>query len=129
MTGPPDRAGRSRAPGPSRRRSTGPPPPGARPGRPPSALQAVAEGAKSLTGGPRRRARRLASSSNGAVATPDADTAPTPVVKIDNMSDAFATKVSVEFGDRLGELLDTVGGRAVAAGGVHWGGGPRRRPR
>lgn len=36
------------------------------------------------------------------------DKAPTPVVKIDNMSDPFATIVSVEFGDRLGELLDTV---------------------
>ncbi len=38
----------------------------------------------------------------------DMDKAPTPVVKIDNMSDAFATIVSIEFGDRLGELLDTV---------------------
>jgi len=33
---------------------------------------------------------------------------PEPVVKIDNQSDAFATIVTVEFGDRLGELLDTV---------------------
>ena len=33
---------------------------------------------------------------------------PEPIVKIDNESDPFATVVSVEFGDRLGELLDTV---------------------
>ena len=31
-----------------------------------------------------------------------------PVVKIDNKSDAFATVVSIQFGDQLGELLDTV---------------------
>lgn len=30
------------------------------------------------------------------------------IVKIDNESDAFATVVTVEFGDKLGELLDTV---------------------
>lgn len=35
---------------------------------------------------------------------------PPVVVKIDNESDPFATVVTVEFGDRLGELLDTVGG-------------------
>lgn len=34
---------------------------------------------------------------------------PEPVVKIDNETDPFATIVSIEFGDRLGELLDTVG--------------------
>lgn len=33
---------------------------------------------------------------------------PTPVVKIDNTTDPFATIVTVEFGDRLGELLDTM---------------------
>jgi hypothetical protein len=33
---------------------------------------------------------------------------PKPVVKIDNSRDPFATVVTVEFGDRLGELLDTV---------------------
>ncbi|EFN53167.1 hypothetical protein CHLNCDRAFT_136962 [Chlorella variabilis] len=33
---------------------------------------------------------------------------PEPVVKIDNESDPFATIVSVEYGDRLGELLDTI---------------------
>lgn len=31
-----------------------------------------------------------------------------PTVKIDNMTDAFATMVTVEFGDKLGELLDTI---------------------
>lgn len=36
------------------------------------------------------------------------DTVPKPVVKIDNQSDPFATVVSIQFGDRLGELLDTV---------------------
>ncbi|KIZ06575.1 alpha-1,2-mannosyltransferase [Monoraphidium neglectum] len=35
-------------------------------------------------------------------------TVPTPVVRIDNIHDPFATVVTVEFGDRLGELLDTV---------------------
>jgi hypothetical protein len=64
---------------------------------------------------PQSRSRSLlASSSNGATATAaDSATAngvPTPVVKIDNISDPFATLVSVEFGDRLGELLDTVRG-------------------
>lgn len=33
---------------------------------------------------------------------------PTPTIKIDNASDPFATIVKVDFGDRLGELLDTV---------------------
>ena len=33
---------------------------------------------------------------------------PEPVVKIDNQSDAFATIVSLEYGDLLGELVDTV---------------------
>lgn len=32
---------------------------------------------------------------------------PTPVVAIDNTSDSFATVVTISFGDRLGELLDT----------------------
>jgi hypothetical protein len=36
---------------------------------------------------------------------------PEPVVKIDNESDPFATIVSIEYGDRLGELLDTVSAR------------------
>ena len=42
---------------------------------------------------------------NGAVA---GDAVPTPVVKIDNQHDPFATVVTIEYGDRLGELLDTV---------------------
>lgn len=33
---------------------------------------------------------------------------PTPIVKIDNKVDNFATVLSVEFGNELGELLDTV---------------------
>lgn len=33
---------------------------------------------------------------------------PTPTIKIDNASDPFATIVKVDFGDRLGELLDTI---------------------
>jgi hypothetical protein len=33
---------------------------------------------------------------------------PTPIIKIDNKSDNFATVVSLEFGNELGELLDTV---------------------
>lgn len=37
-----------------------------------------------------------------------ADAKAVPIVKIDNHSDAFATVVSVEFGNKLGELLDTV---------------------
>lgn len=35
-------------------------------------------------------------------------TLPTPTIKIDNHSDAFATIVKVDFGDRLGDLVDTV---------------------
>lgn len=33
---------------------------------------------------------------------------PEPVVKIDNQSDPFATIVSLEYGNLLGELADTV---------------------
>ena len=40
--------------------------------------------------------------------TTEAGAVPEPVVKIDNQHDPFATVVSVQFGDRLGELLDTV---------------------
>lgn len=54
------------------------------------------------------RVVRAAVSTNGApAAAPDASV-PTPVVKIDNIRDPFATIVTVEFGDRLGELLDTI---------------------
>lgn len=55
--------------------------------------------------------RRLLGGVNGATATANQaaeSKIPKPVVKIDNMSDPFATVVSVEFGDRLGELLDTI---------------------
>lgn len=44
---------------------------------------------------------------NGAAATAE-KAVEMPVVKIDNTKDPFATVVSVRFGDRLGELLDTV---------------------
>lgn len=36
------------------------------------------------------------------------DDIPKPVIKIDNQHDPFATVVTIEYGDRLGELLDTV---------------------
>lgn len=49
--------------------------------------------------------RAVAAQSNG---TPAA-AVPEPVVKIDNETDPFATVVTIEFGNRLGELLDTVG--------------------
>jgi hypothetical protein len=38
-------------------------------------------------------------------------------VKIDNQNDPFATVVTVEYGDRLGELLDTVRERGSGGGG------------
>lgn len=46
---------------------------------------------------------RVHSSNNGATAT-----SVKPIVKIDNIKDPFATVVTVEFGDKLGELLDTI---------------------
>ena len=59
----------------------------------------------SLTASPSRRlcSAVVAESSNGATAA-----VPAPVVKIDNQTDAFSTVVTVEFGDKLGELVDTV---------------------
>ncbi|CAL5229552.1 g12901 [Coccomyxa viridis] len=36
------------------------------------------------------------------------DDIPKPVIKIDNQHDPFATVVTIEYGDRLGELLDTI---------------------
>ncbi|KAH7618964.1 putative ACT domain-containing protein DS12, chloroplastic [Nannochloris sp. 'desiccata'] len=71
-----------------------------------------------------------AEASNGAAAA-----VPEPVVKIDNHTDPFATIVTVEFGDRLGELLDTVNSlknlglnirRAKLTGGVAGAGGEHR---
>lgn len=50
---------------------------------------------------------RVSTANNGAPAAAGDATA-LPVVKIDNRSDPFATIVTVEFGDRLGELLDTI---------------------
>lgn len=47
-------------------------------------------------------------SSVRAAASGTATVAPTPIVKIDNVSDPFATVVSVEFGDKAGELLDAI---------------------
>lgn len=57
-----------------------------------------------------QRCVRLRASSNGATATADKldSSQPKPIVKIDNVSDPFATVVTVEYGDRLGELLDTI---------------------
>lgn len=49
----------------------------------------------------------LACSSCRAAEAPT-ESLPTPTIKIDNQSDPFATIVKVDFGDRLGELLDTV---------------------
>ncbi len=44
------------------------------------------------------------------------------VVKIDNESDPFATVVTVEFGDYLGELVDTVSGLIKHTGrAADWG--------
>lgn len=48
--------------------------------------------------------RSVQASAGGATATAK----PTPVVRIDNTTDPFATLVTVEYGDRLGELLETV---------------------
>jgi hypothetical protein len=48
-------------------------------------------------------------------------------VKIDNSTDPFATVVTVEFGDRLGELLDTV--RPVQLTALSYGSYPSLRQR
>jgi len=45
--------------------------------------------------------------SNGAAGVSTLDS-PKPAVQIDNQTDPFSTIVSVQYGDRLGELLDTV---------------------
>lgn len=39
---------------------------------------------------------------------------PTPTIKIDNHTDPFSTIVKVDFGERLGDLLDTVSASAPA---------------
>ena len=41
--------------------------------------------------------------------------APKPIVKIDNQHDPFATVVSIQYGNKLGELLDTVSNEIVQA--------------
>lgn len=51
--------------------------------------------------------RALEGASNGA-ATREALSAELPTVKIDNQHDPFATIVTVKFGDKLGDLLDTI---------------------
>eukprot|EP01025_Chloroclados_australasicus_P017130 TRINITY_DN1871_c3_g1_i1.p1 TRINITY_DN1871_c3_g1~~TRINITY_DN1871_c3_g1_i1.p1 ORF type:complete len:314 (+),score=23.46 TRINITY_DN1871_c3_g1_i1:106-942(+) len=51
---------------------------------------------------------RSTSLDNGTVLEAQEDV-PQPVVIIDNHTDPFATVVKIEFGDRLGELLDTMG--------------------
>jgi hypothetical protein len=50
------------------------------------------------------------------------ETLPTPTIKIDNHSDPFATVIKVDFGDRLGDLLETVRHqlRLHAFGCPHW---------
>ena len=59
---------------------------------------------------------------NGAVAA-----VPEPKVRIDNESDPFATVVTIEYGDMLGELLDTVRCKLQAAqqAGIEESGGVR----
>lgn len=57
--------------------------------------------------------RAVAESTNGSSSA----TVPEPVVKIDNERDPFATVVTIEYGDRLGELLDTVGAATGGAAG------------
>lgn len=42
--------------------------------------------------------------------------APKPIVKIDNQHDPFATVVSIQYGNKLGELLDTVKFRSFGRG-------------
>lgn len=44
---------------------------------------------------------------------------PNPIIKIDNQSDRYHTVVSIQFGDRLGELLDTVGRRHASLLNAH----------
>ncbi|PRW60057.1 hypothetical protein C2E21_1907 isoform A [Chlorella sorokiniana] len=57
---------------------------------------------KQLRKAVRAALRVAAAAGNGATSVPE------PVVKIDNEADPFATVVTIQFGDRLGELLDTV---------------------
>ena len=52
-------------------------------------------------------ASTVSEGSNGATGVSTLD-APKPAVQIDNQTDPFSTIVSIQYGDRLGELLDTV---------------------
>ena len=45
---------------------------------------------------------------------------PTPIIKIDNQTDAFATKITIDVGDQLGEMLDTVRPSACLPGSGSW---------
>lgn len=45
---------------------------------------------------------------------------PTPIIKIDNQTDAFATKITIDVGDQLGEMLDTVRTSACLSGSGSW---------
>lgn len=68
----------------------------------PDSRAVVGSGHASFSGRLARPAVENASAPSGGA------TIPKPKVKIDNVSDPFATLVTVEFGDRLGELLDTI---------------------
>ena len=52
-------------------------------------------------------ASTVSEGSNGAAGVSTLES-PKPAVQIDNQTDPFSTIVSVQYGDRLGELLDTV---------------------
>ena len=51
---------------------------------------------------------KTVSGENGMQPQDVAEDIPKPSIKIDNEHDAFATIVCISYGDRLGELLDTV---------------------
>ncbi|KAL4459008.1 hypothetical protein ABPG75_013873 [Micractinium tetrahymenae] len=57
---------------------------------------------------PRIRLAPIRAAAEAATNGASSPAVPEPVVKIDNEKDPFATIVSIEYGDRLGELLDTV---------------------
>ncbi|GBF96239.1 hypothetical protein Rsub_08784 [Raphidocelis subcapitata] len=77
--------------------------------------QHVSRAASSSSCSMRIVSARVSTANNGAPAAAG-DAAALPVVKIDNRSDPFATIVTVEFGDRLGELLDTAFPSAAGRG-------------
>ena len=65
-------------------------------------------GASPIGQSERRAASEAAVQTTENGATPAGLSGPKPTVKIDNQRDPFATVVSIEYGDKLGELLDTV---------------------